>query len=83
MTSVKVAAFLTLTIVLLEYRESGKAEHHKEFLRDWQGYLHTDGYTGYHSHLANRPIKRNHYIIWKTGRIASIVFCYKCCGNFP
>ena len=38
-----------IPIVLLEYRESRKAEHPKEFLRDWQGYLHADGYAGYHS----------------------------------
>ena len=38
-----------IPIVLLEYRESRRAEHPKEFLRDWQGYLHADGYAGYHS----------------------------------
>ena len=38
-----------MPIVLLDYRESRRAEHPKEFLNGWGGYLHADGYTGYHS----------------------------------
>lgn len=35
-------------IVLYEYQSSRRAEHPKEFLKDFKGYLHTDGYNGYH-----------------------------------
>lgn len=36
-------------IVLYEYQPDRKAEHPKEFLKDFHGYLHADGYSGYHS----------------------------------
>lgn len=35
-------------IVLYEYQPDRKHEHPKEFLKDFSGYLHTDGYDGYH-----------------------------------
>lgn len=35
-------------IVLMDYQQSRKAEHPKEFLGGWSGYLHADGYAGYH-----------------------------------
>jgi len=35
-------------IVLLEYQPNRKAEHPKNFLDGWSGYLHTDGYAVYH-----------------------------------
>ena len=35
-------------IVLYEYQPNRKADHPKEFLKDFSGYLHTDGYKGYH-----------------------------------
>jgi transposase len=35
-------------IVLYEYQINRKAEHPKRFLKDFKGYLHTDGYEGYH-----------------------------------
>jgi transposase len=37
-----------MPIVLLDYQRSRKAEHPKEFLAGWGGYLHADGYSGYH-----------------------------------
>ncbi len=37
-----------IPIVLLDYQTSRKAEHPKEFLAGWGGYLHADGYSGYH-----------------------------------
>lgn len=36
-------------IVLYEYQPSRSQEHPKEFLKGFHGYLHTDGYVGYHS----------------------------------
>jgi len=36
-------------IVLYEYQPSRGKEHPKTFLHGWGGYLHTDGYAGYHS----------------------------------
>ena len=36
-------------IVLYEYQPDRKAEHPKEFLKEFSGYLHTDGYKGYHA----------------------------------
>jgi transposase len=36
-------------IVLYEYQPNRKAEHPKAFLRDFRGYLHADGYDGYHN----------------------------------
>ena len=35
-------------IVLYEYQPGRGAKHPKEFLAGYKGYLHTDGYTGYH-----------------------------------
>ena len=35
-------------IVLYEYQPSRKAEHAEEFLNGFSGYLHADGYQGYH-----------------------------------
>lgn len=35
-------------VVLYEYQANRKAEHPKQFLEDWRGYLHADGYEGYH-----------------------------------
>lgn len=38
-----------MPIVLFEYQPSRRAEHPKTFLNGWSGYLHADGYAGYHS----------------------------------
>jgi transposase len=35
-------------IVIYEYKETRKREHPKEFLKDFKGFLHTDGYEVYH-----------------------------------
>lgn len=35
-------------IVVYDYQQSRKAEHPEEFLKDFKGYLHADGYDGYH-----------------------------------
>ncbi len=35
-------------IVLYEYKPTRSSSHPKNFLKDWNGYLHTDGYDGYH-----------------------------------
>ena len=35
-------------IVLYEYQPSRKAEHAAKFLEGFSGYLHADGYQGYH-----------------------------------
>lgn len=35
-------------IVIYEYQETRKAENAKRFLSGYAGYLHTDGYAGYH-----------------------------------
>ena len=35
-------------LVLFEYRQSRRAEHPEEFLKNYRGYLHADGYTGYY-----------------------------------
>ena len=42
-------------LVLYEYQETRSASHPAEFLRDFKGYLHTDGYAGYHK--LNRNIQ--------------------------
>jgi transposase len=35
-------------IILYEYQKTRSREHPTAFLRDFRGYLHTDGYDGYH-----------------------------------
>ena len=35
-------------IVLYDYQTSRKAEHPQRLLEGWRGYLHADGYDGYH-----------------------------------
>lgn len=34
--------------IVYEYHETRRAEHPKAFFRDFKGYVHTDGYAGYH-----------------------------------
>ena len=36
-------------IVLYEYQPTRSSSHPKRFLDGWDGYLHTDGYSGYHN----------------------------------
>ncbi len=36
-------------VVMYEYQPSRGAAHPKEFLEGFSGYLHTDGYAGYHN----------------------------------
>jgi transposase len=36
-------------VVIYEYQETRKQEHPKAFLKDFKGYLHTDGYPAYHN----------------------------------
>lgn len=36
-------------IILFEYKDSRSSAHPIKFLKDFRGYLHTDGYGGYHS----------------------------------
>jgi hypothetical protein len=36
-------------IVIYEYKETRGQEHPKAFLKDFKGYLHADGYQGYHN----------------------------------
>lgn len=36
-------------IILFEYQPGRAAEYPKRFLTDFKGYLHTDGYAGYHT----------------------------------
>jgi transposase len=35
-------------IVIYEYRETRRQEHAREFLKGFEGFLHTDGYQAYH-----------------------------------
>jgi transposase len=35
-------------VVIYEYQETRSSSHPKRFLGNFKGYLHTDGYTGYH-----------------------------------
>jgi len=35
-------------LVLYEYQQSHRAEHPEEFLKNYRGYLHADGYAGYY-----------------------------------
>ena len=41
--------YATQQLVLYEYQETRNSEHPKNFLLGYKGYLHTDGYQGYHS----------------------------------
>lgn len=36
-------------IVIYEYQATRSSAHPKRFLSGWEGYLHTDGYSGYHN----------------------------------
>ena len=36
-------------LILYEYQETREAKHPKAFLAGFKGYLHTDGYSGYHN----------------------------------
>ena len=38
-------------IVIYDYQETRKQAHPQEFLKDFKGFLHTDGYAGYHNLL--------------------------------
>jgi transposase len=41
-------------IVLYDYQTSRSGDHPAEYLRDFKGYLHTDGWEEYHRKLPNR-----------------------------
>ena len=41
-----------MPIVLYEYQPDRRGKRPKEFLTGFKGYLHTDGYAGYHSELS-------------------------------
>jgi transposase len=41
-------------IVLYEYQPTRKGQHPKQFLGDFQGYVHVDGYAGYNKVIENR-----------------------------
>jgi transposase len=41
--------FATLRIVLYEYQETRSGSHPKRFLENFKGFLHSDGYSGYHA----------------------------------
>jgi hypothetical protein len=43
------AIVVALHIVLYEYQETRSSSHPKRFLENFKGYLHSDGYSGYHS----------------------------------
>ncbi len=36
-------------IILFEYKATRSSSHPKQFLNGWSGYLHADGYSGYHN----------------------------------
>ncbi len=36
-------------IVIYDYRQTREQEHPQEFLKDFRGFLHTDGYQAYHN----------------------------------
>jgi transposase len=36
-------------IILYEYQPTRSSSHPKRFLKGWKGYLHADGYSGYHN----------------------------------
>jgi len=36
-------------IILYDYQQTRSSSHPKRFLSEWKGFLHTDGYSGYHS----------------------------------
>ncbi len=38
-----------MQIVLYEYQPTRSSAHPKRFLNGWKGYLHADGYSGYHN----------------------------------
>jgi transposase len=42
-------ALAALSIVLYEYQETRSSSHPRRFLEGFNGYLHCDGYQGYHS----------------------------------
>ncbi|BBH20417.1 hypothetical protein Back11_17620 [Paenibacillus baekrokdamisoli] len=39
---------MDVPIILYEYRPSRGGEHPRNFLAGFKGYLHVDGYSGYH-----------------------------------
>ena len=43
------AIYATLQIVLYEYQETRSSSHPKRFLENFNGFLHSDGYSAYHT----------------------------------
>jgi transposase len=43
------SAFASLRVALCEYQETRSGSHPRRFLEHFEGYLHSDGYSGYHS----------------------------------
>jgi hypothetical protein len=47
----------SIPIVLYEYTQGRSGDYPKRFLKEFQGYLHTDGYAGYHKLTEERDGK--------------------------
>ncbi|MDE6280609.1 MAG: IS66 family transposase [Oscillospiraceae bacterium] len=62
-------------IVLYEYQPSRKSEHAAEFLEGFSGYLHADGYQGYHKLPESQPrAQRSGSRLERRSKGASAVF---------
>lgn len=48
-----------IPIVLYEYTQGRSGDYAKKFLKGFSGYLHTDGYAGYHKLSANENLDEN------------------------
>ena len=45
----RTGGYATRAVVIYDYKETRRQEHPEEFLKDFKGYLHTDGYQVYHN----------------------------------
>jgi len=52
----RTSAYTTNPVAFYDYQETRSSSHPKRFLEGWRGYLHTDGYSGYHSLSGVTPV---------------------------
>ncbi len=49
-------------IVLYDYTQGRSGDYPKTFLKGFSGYLHTDGYAGYHSESVTAKASKEQYL---------------------
>jgi len=73
---VYVSSFYDKQICLYEYQSSRKGSNAKEFLSQFNWYLHVDGYKGYNQALNVSLVQCTSHLRWKLSDVAVIKYSH-------